>query len=437
MCQWIVFGLIAVTGAGTAAEPHTPPRQTMQPEYEHVLTVDAAVRTALQGNPGLAELQARAEALAAVPSQVGALPDPRVSFSALNLPTDSFDLEQEPMTQLQVGVRQTFPFPGKLGLREKIAALRAEAAFLNVDELKLALTADVKSVWWQLAYLNEAAAIVENNQGLMREFVEIARTKYEVGRGLQQDVLLAQLELSKLADLAIQIEGRIEMQQARLNALLDWPASRRSALPAKVPPELPDLLPEAELQNAASRLRPLVVSLERDVEAGEAAVALARKEYFPDLDVNAGYGFRSGQNAVGGSRADFASIGLSVSVPIFLAEKQARAVDQRRSEMLGRTFALADARARIREEVASAVADYVRARDSATLFRTGIIPQARQTVASMLAAYQVNKVDFLNLVGAEITLYNYELQFWQAVANANRALAALEAATATEKVIDE
>ena len=83
------------------------------------------------------------------------------------------------------------------------------------------------------------------------------------------------------------------------------------------------------------------------------------------------------------------------------------------------------------------VSNYVQARHSAELFRTGIVPQARQTVASMLAAYQVNKVDFLNLVGAEITLYNYEVQFWLAVANANRALAALEAAVGTENIVNE
>jgi len=404
---------------------------------EVTLTEEMAVQAALESNPGLAELEARAEALAAVPSQVGALPDPRISFGATNLPTDTFALDQEPMTQLQLGVAQVFPFPGKLGLREKIAALRAEAAVYSVDELRLSLAADVAAVWWQLAYLREATAIVARNQDLMREFVAIARTKYEVGKGLQQDVLLAELELSKLADLAIRLTGQTEVQQARLNALLDWPAARRSTLPETVSWELPALRAEAALQESAARARPLVVALEKDVAAAESAVALAKKDYFPDLDVSVGYGFRSGEGPAGAARPDFASVRLSVSVPIFLAEKQARAVDQRRAEMLGRTFSLADARARIRAEVASAVADYERARDSAKLFRTGIIPQARQTVASMLAGYQVNKVDFLNLVGAEITLYNYEMQFWQAVASANQALAALRAATGSEEVTDE
>lgn len=404
---------------------------------EVTLTEEMAVQAALESNPGLAELEARAEALAAVPSQVGALPDPRISFGATNLPTDTFALDQEPMTQLQLGVAQVFPFPGKLGLREKIAALRAEAAVYSVDELRLSLAADVAAVWWQLAYLGEATAIVARNQDLMREFVAIARTKYEVGKGLQQDVLLAELELSKLADLAIRLTGQTEVQQARLNALLDWPAARRSTLPETVSWELPALRAEAALQESAARARPLVVALEKDVAAAESAVALAKKDYFPDLDVSVGYGFRSGEGPAGAARPDFASVRLSVSVPIFLAEKQARAVDQRRAEMLGRTFSLADARARIRAEVASAVADYERARDSAKLFRTGIIPQARQTVASMLAGYQVNKVDFLNLVGAEITLYNYEMQFWQAVASANQALAALRAATGSEEVTDE
>ena len=408
-----------------------------EPAAANFLTIDAAVSAVRESNPGLAGIRARAEALAAVPSQVGTLPDPKIGFSSLNLPTNSFALDQEPMTQLQIGLRQTFPFPGKLKLRERIASLNAEAAFLNVDELTLDLVAAVKSVWWQMAYLREADKIVEQNRQLMREFVEIASTKYEVGRGLQQDVLLAQLELSKLADLAIQIEGQFETAQARLNVLLDWPAARRSTLPERVSSTLPELRPDHELQALAVQSRPVIAGMEKDVEAAESAVELAQKDYFPDLDFNAGYGFRGGESAVGSSRPDFVSFGFSVSVPIFLAQKQARALDQKRSEMLGRSYALADEKARVRGAVATAVADYERARNSASLFRTGIIPQARQTVASMLAAYQVNKVDFLNLVQAEITLYNYEMQFWLAIANANSALAELEAAVGTENIGNE
>lgn len=441
-----LMGLLA-TGIGNAGDTATPGMASDEPSMSRdssgrqfrpgVLTLEEAVNTVLAANPRLAEIRARADALGAVPSQVGTLPDPKLSFGALNLPTDSFDLDQEPMTQLQIGVRQTVPFPGKLRLKEAIATLDAETASLNVDELVLALVADVKSVWWQLAYLREAARIVERNQVLMREFVQIASTKYEVGQGLQEDVLLAQLELSKLTDLDLKIQGMSETAYARLNALLDWPAGRRPELPENLSAELPELLPEGELQELALGSRPMIVALEKQIEAAESAVDLAKKDYYPDFDFFAAYGFRDGEDTMGDSRPDLASFGVTVNVPIFATRKQARAVDQRRSEVVQKMAALTNAKAQIRREVSTAVADYRRSREGASLFRTGIVPQARQTVSSMLAAYQVNTVDFLNLVNAEITLYNYEMQFWKAVADANGALANLEAASGTEKVVDE
>ncbi|NOX42303.1 MAG: hypothetical protein GXP19_00995, partial [Gammaproteobacteria bacterium] len=86
-----------------------------------VLELQDAIDVVITQNPGLAAIQARADALAAVPSQKSSLPDPMLMFNAMNLPVDSFDLQQEAMTQLQVGVSQMLPYPGKLALREAAA----------------------------------------------------------------------------------------------------------------------------------------------------------------------------------------------------------------------------------------------------------------------------------------------------------------------------
>ncbi|WP_174482317.1 TolC family protein, partial [methanotrophic endosymbiont of Bathymodiolus puteoserpentis (Logatchev)] len=169
----------------------------------NLLSLQAAIDRAVQDNPSLAQIQARSEALAAIPSQVGTLPDPVISFNALNLPVNSFDLAQENMTQMQGGISQDIPFPGKLSLREQAASYQAEAATYDVAEAQLRLVRDVKKAWWAHFYLDRALEIIILNQNLLRQFVEIASTKYEVGEGLQQDVLLAQLELSKLLDTEI------------------------------------------------------------------------------------------------------------------------------------------------------------------------------------------------------------------------------------------
>jgi outer membrane protein TolC len=399
------------------------------------LTLQAAVNIAVQDNPNLAQIQARSEAMAAIPSQVGTLPDPVISFNALNLPVDTFNIDQENMTQLQTGLTQIFPFPGKLALREKRAGHEAEAALHDVKEARWRLLRDVKKSWWKLFYLDRALEIISINRKLLHQFVQIAQTKYEVGEGLQQDVLLAQLELSKLLDSELRLSGARKSVEAQLNALLDHSADQKILLPKIVVESIPILLSEASLFQLADHYRALLASRRESINAARSRLDLAKKDFYPDFKVGAFYGIRddmpSGQN-----RADFLSLKLSMNIPIFTATKQQKAVDQRNKELMQQRYALQDKWNEVRAQISTAYGDYQQYKQQAELFKGGIIPQARQTVASMLAGYQVNKVDFLNLVRSQITLYNYETQYWMALSGANQALAQLTAVVGKEEIYE-
>ncbi|MBL4799421.1 MAG: TolC family protein, partial [Oleispira sp.] len=140
-------------------------------EYDRnfTLTENSAVDVAVRDNPNLAQMQARYDALSAIPSQVGTLPDPIVSLGAMNFPTDSFNRDQEAMTQIQIGFSQAFPFPGKLSLKEEAAEFDALAARHTVEEVRLQLIMRVKSKWWQLYYVEQALITVDLNQALLRQ----------------------------------------------------------------------------------------------------------------------------------------------------------------------------------------------------------------------------------------------------------------------------
>lgn len=417
MLLMLVLSFLAAPSVGSAAT---------QP-----LKLDDAVRLAVEQNAGLASMKSHAAAMAEVPPQAGSLPDPTLSFKALNLPVDSFSTTQEAMTQMQIGIAQALPFPGKLSLRRQAASFEAEAAAFNVDEFRLRLVRNVRISWWNLFYLDRALEIIARNEDLLRQFITIAQTKYKVGKGLQQDVLLAQVELSKLLDIEIQLKGVRRDEEARLNALLNRPTHLPITIPDSVNEQLPELPEESELHQIALAERPLLKEKKRRIEASRSRVLLAEKDYYPDFKLGAAYGIRNGTNPSGGDRADFASFMLSMNLPIYTGSKQDRALAQAQAEMAREEFALQDAVEAVFSETSAALADYRKARDQAVLFKTGIIPQASQTVDSMLAGYQVNKVDFLNLVRSQITLYNYETQYWKALAEARQAMARLEAATAT------
>ena len=403
-----------------------------------VLNESLAVEVAVSDNPNLAEVQERYKALLEVPSQVGTLPDPMVSLNAMNFPTDTFDRDQEPMTQLQVGVSQVIPFPGKLGLKEEAAEYDAKAAGHSVDEVRLQLVKNVKSKWWQLYYLDRALDTVKNNQALLRQFITVAKTKYETGKGLQQDVLLAQLELSRLMDQEIQLRAIRRNQAIKLNILMDRPANDVIVLPDQVSKSMPALVDENTLYLRAESSRPLLKKMETKIEAAQSRLDLAKRDYYPDFKLGVTYGDRTGDNPppMGGSRSDFFSVMVGVKVPLYSGRKQSKAVSQRSSELQMNRYALLDEKGLVMAAISSAVTDYQEAKQQFSLYGSGIVPQAQQTVQSMLAGYQVSEVDFLNLVRSQMTLFNYELQYWKALSDAKQALARLEAAVGEESVYE-
>ena len=407
-------------------------------EHSEPLTLNAALSRVQLENIGLAEIQARAEAMAAIPSQVGSLPDPMISFNALSLPTDSFNLNQEAMTQLQFSISQQLPFPGKLALKESAARRMADVADSTVEEMRLKLNQDVKTLWWQLFFLDRSLDVIEINKTLLRQFIEIAQTKYKVGQGLQQDVLLAQLELSKLIDHTIQLTSARKQSSAQLNALLNQPTNQAIRLPvlADIDIVLPQLISAESVFDLAEQHRPALSQQRLLIDAATDRQKLAERDLLPDFSVGAAYGFRDGNNANGSARADLMSFQVGINVPIFAEHKQKMAISQRHSEVKQQQFAMQDKWLSIQTDITSTIAEYEQAKEQVLLFKTGIIPQAHQTVASMLAGYQVNKVDFLNLIRSQITLYNYQTNEWKAISDAKSALAKLVATVGEENIYE-
>jgi len=401
-----------------------------------VLSLDKAVTEALAVNPGLAAIETRAKALAEIPDQAEALPDPSLSVNILNLPLDSFSFTQEGMTQFQVSIAQALPYPGKLALRSQAARHEAGAAEADVAEKRLQLVRDVKTVWWNLFYLDRALEVIARNQILLQQFVNVAETRYTVGRGLQQDILLAQLELSKLSDSAILIENMRGNEAVRLNVLMDHPAADAIQLPVAVDETLQALNTPAALQQQAQTTRPRLAAQTERLGAARSRVDLAKKDYAPDFKVGAVYGLRNGNNPDGSSRADFGSVLFSMNLPLYTGSKQDRAVDQRNAEWMQQKYRLHDQRNQVASQIQLAMIDYRLAGERTQLFQQEIIPQARQTVDAMMAGYQVGKVDFLDLIRSQTTLYDYETQYWKALSTANQALARLVAAVGEEKIYE-
>jgi outer membrane protein TolC len=238
------------------------------------------IKEAVQNNPQLQSFHEAVSVLKEAPAQARSLDNPRLKLAIMNLASDTFEFDQEPMTQKQVAIMQKLPFPGKLDLKGSMAEKSVDMAAAEYNEQKNMLIRDVKTVYAKILFLDTALEITEQNRKLLREFVTIVETKYEVGRGIQQDVIKAQLELSKMTDRLITFRQKRGTAVARINKLLNRQAQSPFISSDKL--QMTDFLPSfEELVNIADKNRPMLKKKNHMIERSKLSVELAKKKLLP------------------------------------------------------------------------------------------------------------------------------------------------------------
>jgi cobalt-zinc-cadmium efflux system outer membrane protein len=381
------------------------------------------IATALKNNPGVLELQNRIKAAQEVPSQVSSLADPILQFGLMNMPVDTFAFNQEPVTQKTISVSQAFPFPGKLGLRSDIAEKDIAASELDLEEVKLNLVKGVKKTFYELCFVLAAIDITKENKKLLEQFVSIAETKYSVGKGIQQDVLKAQVELTKILDQLIVLEKLAEVEKARLNTLMNYLPQKPLTIPHGITRSKFSFSVE-QLQQLADTNRPALSKINVLREKYETAKRLAEKDYYPNFNVGFKYGQRQDNRLA--DRPDFVSAFVGINIPLWFESKQSKKVSEvgYKVEMTRETYN--KKKNQIYFNIKALMDKEVQSSKTIQLIDQGILPQARQSLESALAGYSVDKVDFLTLLNNQFTLFKWEIKYHRELTAYEKTLAEIE-----------
>lgn len=396
-----------------AALPATPAGA-----QQDTLRLRAVVAEAREANPMLRAARLHADAAEARISQAGAWTDPTLMFGLRNRPLDGFGTGQA-MTMNSFQLRQTVPWPGKLGFAEQRQDHLAQADRFEALESEVSLVARVKAVYYELAYVDRALLIMEDTRELLREFLEVSSTLYSVGRGLQQDVLQAQVSVASMTENITVMEQRRIATAARLNALL----GRDATVPVGYL-ELPvpgDSLPEVDqLMQIATEARPALGAASQRRLAARAGYRAARRQLYPDFTVTLEYGQRP-------EFGDMLSALVGFSIPLFAGARQLPLREEMLALEAAQTARELDVHNETFARIAEARAEAQRARQLSELYRTSILPQARAAVESSLSAYRVGEVDFPTLVQNELTVNRYEIESVRLAASYHSAVAEIEA----------
>lgn len=381
------------------------------------------ISIALENNPELLEAQNRIKASREVPSQAGSLDDPILQFGLSNLPTDSFAFNEHVGTQKEITLSQKLPFPGKLGLRTEIANKGVGIAEENYDELKLKIIREVKQSYFELCFVLVAIEVTEQNKKLLQQFVTIAETKYSVGKGIQQDVIKAQVELSKIMDELIALNKRKETEQGKLNSLMNLLPQAPLTIPHGITKTSFNYKIE-ELQELSEETKPVLKEIRLVKERFQVSKKLAEKDYYPNFNVGFKYGQR--ESAIRQDRPDFVSGFVGINIPIWYKTKQSRKVAEQSYWIDVAQETYNKARNQIFLRIKELLDQEAKSSETLQLIKTAILPQARQSLESALAGYGVDNVDFLTLLNNQVTLLDWEIKYHRELTDYEKTLADLE-----------
>ncbi|MEO9061434.1 MAG: TolC family protein [Nitrosospira sp.] len=382
------------------------------------------VGEALENNPEIQAARHERDAASQRIAPAAALDDPVLEAGVINAPLASSTFNREDMTMKMIGLSQRLPFPGKRGLREAVAAKDAEGVGYGYQETLNRVVRDVKITYFDLGFTLQRTRLVEKNKRILEDLLHIAEKHYGVGLGSQADALKAQTQVSRMLDELLKLAREQPTVEAELVRALG-----RNAIVAPPVPEAPQLREEAlsleSLHATALAQRPQLLALQSIVSRNEKALELARKNYYPDFDIRLAYGQRD--NMLDGSRRpDMVTLTVAVNLPVWreskIAPRVAEALAKRDQAQSLYQAQRNEVAANLRQQVAQAEQNL----QSARLYQTAILPQARLTVESAISAYQVNRVDFLTLLDSQMTVFNYEISLAAAMAAYNKALAEID-----------
>ena len=379
----------------------------------------------MQNNPEIQAARSRFEAATKRPSQAGTLPEPMASYTNFGVGHPFSRLNGSDFAYQGFGVSQELPFPGKLGLASEQAKREAESEQQNYRSVVLGVTARLKVAWFEWVAVQKAIELTRKNRDLLSRFEEIARNRYTVGKGLQQDVLKAQFEVSAVEQqLAMQDEKR-QRAEAEIASLLAAPAVVLRS-PGEIQPSSFSL-PLEELLTTANA-SPRVLAEQKMVDASAVGINRSLKDFRPDFGVDLQW------QHTGSNFPDYYMATVHVKIPIYYARKQRYALEESYAR-------LAEAKQNYRSTQQQAIFQvkdqYLSIQSSERilkLYKTTLLPQARLTVDSATAAYEVGSVDFLSLLTNLTNLITLERQYYDEVARHEEAIVRLEPIVGKELV---
>jgi cobalt-zinc-cadmium efflux system outer membrane protein len=378
-----------------------------------------------KNNPQIEAARQGWQAAKQVPTQVSTLPDPQFNLQHVSVgsPRPFAGYTNSDFAYLGIGVSQDIPYPGKLRLKGEIAKRDADVSQQQIESVRRAILAELKGIYFQLAYLSKTLTILEQDDELLKQVEQAADARYRSGMGTQQDLLQAQLQKTKLLREIAMHHLQVGKLEAQLKQLLNR-SQESPDIETTDLTETPLVQTYADLLAAAQVQNPEITAAQKIIEKQSLRVDLARKDFYPDFNVQYMW-----QRTDPTEFRAYYMLSVGIKVPIYRSRKQRPELAQAESEQLRARSELQAQSQQLAGDLRSQYLIVQQTSELLKIHREGLSPQARSEFQAGLAAYQSNKQDFQALLTAFLDVLHLDEDYWQNIAEYETAIARLEQLT--------
>lgn len=390
--------------------------------FAQELKLSDLMEEALKNSPEILASQSKIEAAKYRVPQAKSLPDPMFMFGYQNEGFNRYTYGEEQGSQWMFSASQQFLFPGKRSLKGEMVQRDAESMEAMHELLKLKTAARVKELYFDLFLAYKNIDLLQNKRNLFLRIEDLTLARYETGKAMQQEVLMAQTEKYMLLEKEEMFTQKIQSLEAMLRAVIGREKGPPLGRPSE-PVYQPFTLDAAEAVNTALSKSPEIKSRNKIIEAAETKLLMAQKEYYPDFNINATYFNRAGDFK------DMWSATATINIPLYFKTKQEPAVMEAKAS-----------RAQVKQEleavklmISAAIKDNLSMQRSSErlmdLYKNGLIPKNTQDVELALTGYAKGRTDLVIVISRLKTLLEYEILYWNQYVEREKAIARLLAIT--------
>jgi outer membrane protein TolC len=378
---------------------------TFAPLANALLVLRDAELMALNNAPEIKQLDAKRHMLEEEAIADGQYPDPNLTVNLSNMPVDTFDFTQEPMTQIQLGLQQSFPKGKSLKYAKNRKTHLAFVAEHNTSLAALNILRDVRLAWLDLLYWNQVTEKTKEQRSIFENLRDITQSLLGNNIAQQHDVIRAQLELIELDNRLIELNKNTALAKANLKRWLGY--TRPQAYSAGEP-VLPELKSYQTLVHDLAH-HPILLADRENVASHQDNIKWFCEQYKPGMTAGVVYGIRQGRNNDHSKRADFVSATLKMDLPIFGGNRQSRRISASQDTLIASQEKEEIDYRVLLEALDSQHANLQEYSRQLTLYTGRLVPHAKQYAQATLLAYKNGTSDFPTLALSHVTELNTKI----------------------------